>query len=153
MAGEQTSTDDFDEAALATPKIVLVAGRTLLATGVFTTLLGVQSVVNLRIEGPAGFAPPLTVVVGIAASAVGLSLSRARGWAAPAAVALSAGISFTSSVWLLWTVANGYLAPLSLLVPPLAYAATVLALIALGPARKAADARRRAAEAGIDLGI
>ncbi len=143
-----------DDADLAAPSLLVrIAGRVVLVAGVFTVLLGVQTLSNLRMVGLWMVVPPLQLLGGAAMAVCGWKLSRARGWAALAALIVSALSAVTTTLWSVVALLNGYVSLLSFMVVVGGVAGAVMAGLTIGECRRADAARARLAEQGLDMGL
>lgn len=151
-----TPTADAEEldAALASPSLLVrIAGRVALVSGVFTLLLGVQTLSNLRFAGLWAVVPVLQLVCGAGLAVSGWKLSRARGWAAISATALGALTALGTTTWTVMALLAGYVSLLSFMVVLGAVASAVMAGITIGECRRADGARARLEEQGLNLGL
>jgi hypothetical protein len=78
---------------------------------------------------------------------------RARDTATVAGAALAAMCGLGMTSWFIGTMMLGVFSCVSLIVMPLALGATLTAVFAIAPARRASAARRRLSEQGIELGL
>ena len=136
------------------PTIVKIAGGVLLGAGVFGAfhVLQLMGIVS-SIRGAFVAVPPAMGVASAIGLIAGIGLARSRGWAGWAAIAAGALLWVTSSVWFLFAIVNGLFTLFGLLVPGMAFAALVLAVLARNPCEATALARKRLAEHGLDLGV
>src|SRR5258708_4115226 len=156
VQGESTSQgEELDDlAAAATPARVRAAGITLLVAGGFGALHVVQLYgVIIVIRGPFSLAPHLMAIETVAALVVGVSLARARGWAAWSAIVVAALLAATSGAWFLFAMANGLFTLFGMFVPGLAMLALVLAFVAQTACLATARARERLEQQGLELGV
>jgi bacteriorhodopsin len=144
---------DADIAAAAAPTTAVIAGRVGLALGVFTLLLGGQSLSNLRFMSWVIAIPILMLPLGLAVLVSGWQLSRARGWAAIACAVLAAVIGFVDLGWTVLALTFGYFSALSFIVGVAAFVVLLLAVLSIGACRRADEARARLLAQGFDLGV
>jgi hypothetical protein len=143
-----------DIAAATPPFVTKAAGGVVVLAGAVVAFTAAQTLMmfeqlfppfDLGTEAQLGLALPTIVV--------GAMLFRARAWAALAAIALSFALFLLSVLWLVATFAGGLFSVLALGAPVASAAAFVMSLLALGPSRRAARARQRMRERGLNLGL
>jgi hypothetical protein len=144
---------DADIRAAAPPLVAVLGGRVALVLGVFTVLLGAQSLGNLRFVSWYWLLPLAMLPLGVASVISGWKLSRGRGWAAIAVVALAGFLGLFVSGWTLLALTFGYFSMLSPMVAMAAFVAALLAGLAIGPCRRADAARAKLLSEGLDLGV
>jgi hypothetical protein len=98
------------------------------------------------------YAPPGVLVVGVALVWLGSRIYSQRVWAAKVAAGLTGVIALAMGIWYFARLGLG-VNPLTALLPFASVTAAVFAARAIGPCQKTADARRRAAAAGLDLDL
>jgi hypothetical protein len=148
-----TGSNEPDIQAAAPPLVAVIAGRVGLVLGVFTLLLGVQTLSNMRFASWHVVLPILMLPLGAGSAVSGWSLSRGRGWAAIAMTALAPLTGLFVSVWTVLALTWGYF---SLLSPMVAFAALVtllLAALSIGVCRRSDRARAQLLAQGFDLGV
>jgi len=144
---------DADIQAAAPPQVAVLGGRVGLVLGVFTGLLGAQSLSNLRFVSWYWLLPALMLPLAAATIACGWKLSRARGWAAIATTVLAVLVGLLVTVWTVLALTFGYFSLLSPMVALAAFITALLAGLSIGPCRRADEARARLLDAGLDLGV
>lgn len=146
-------TADVDIQAATPPLVAVLAGRVGLALGVFTALLGAQSLSNLRFVSWHWLVPAAMLPLAVGAGVSGWKLSRARGWAAIATTALSIVIGLWVSGWTVLALTFGYFSMLSPMVALASFLTALLSVLSIGPCRRADAARARLLADGLDLGV
>lgn len=146
------TTEDHDLAALSPfwPKVA--AALTALA-GLCAILGALQTWLTVEILGAMEVMPVVNCLLGVAAIGVATRLVAARRWAAVVSLAVSSLLVLGSGVWLIYAVANGFIAAFVLLAPTMSAAATFLCAISIGPCDRAERARDRLASQGLELGL
>jgi bacteriorhodopsin len=144
---------DADIQAATPPLTAVFAGRVSLALGVFTILLGAQSLSNLRFASWIIVIPIVMLPLGLAALVSGWQLSRARGWAAITCTVLAAFDLFLTMAWTVLALTFGYFSMLSVIVGMSAFLVLLLAVLSIGACQRADQARARLSAQGFDLGV
>lgn len=144
---------DADLQHAAAPAVAVLAGRVGLALGLFTVLLGLQSLTNLRFASFHWLIPALMLPLGGSVVLAGWKLSRGRGWAAIAVLALASFTALCVASWTLLALTFGYFSMLSPMVLLAAFLTGLLAALAIGPCRRSDEARARLLREGLDLGL
>jgi hypothetical protein len=144
-----------DDTALAVvPRLVKIAGGIVFTASAFAAihvlqLFGIVAAIR-------GFLGVLLYAMGaeaVAGLVAGIALARARPWAPWAAIAVAALLWATSAVWFVFALVNGVFTLFGFIVPGMAFAAMILAILARRPCETAAAARVRLGEQGLDLGL
>lgn len=141
-----------DELAAATPFIARAAGGALMACGLFEAVSGLQ-LWGFILLGWVQAVPFVLVAAGLAAMGTGFQSARGRAGAVVSGLVIAPMILFGSSLWAIFGLTRGFVSIFGLLVPAVALASIALLVLAIGPTRRATDARNRLAEQGLDLGI
>lgn len=145
---------DFHEEVSATEAtgMVKAAGGLQAATGVLVAFSGIQlKLVGLTGKSWVTMMPWLMIVGGVVAVYLAVKILKTRGWAALGGTALNALIGLGMGVWVLLTLASGFVSLIATLVPMVALLGTVFGAIAIGPCLRASQARRKLQDAGIDM--
>lgn len=123
-------------------------------SGLIATLTGLQFTTSASFHDPLYDAVPWSLV-GLGVVQLGLALLVLRNsHAATIAVSLLAPVIAVVAVgWALLASSNGIWSPIAMCEVPLAGTAALLAPFALGPTRRARDAKRRLQDSGMDLGF
>jgi hypothetical protein len=129
-----------------------VAGALLLLAGFFTALLGVQTLLILRLQGLAVGIIVVELVLGPATFGFGWGVARVRGWAAVGGAVSAALMALLGAVYVVLALLSGVVSLLAMGVVPLAAVAAVLAAFAVGPGRRADAARERLRDQGLETG-
>jgi hypothetical protein len=135
------------------------AGEVVLASAVVAIngglhLLGVvQLLYFVRLFGPYRLVPWGIAAFGVAFLVLGSKIYAQRLWAVRAALIVSALGALGMALWFLRAAGSGMYSPLTMILPGASVTAVVCAAMALGPCARTAAARRRAAEAGLDLDL
>jgi hypothetical protein len=147
-------TEEDDIAAAAAPLLARVAGGVVVLAGLVVLLTAVQTWMILdRLYPPYNLGPDAEFALGVPAVIVGVMIFRARAWAAMAAIGLAGLMTLVSALWLVVSFAHGLFSFFALGAPFLAMAAFVLSILALGPCRRATEARGRLEAQGMNLGL
>lgn len=120
--------------------------------GLFEAVSGLQ-LWGFILTGWVKAVPFVLVATGLAAIGFGFQSARGRAQAVVAGLVVAPFILASSSVWALFGLTRGFVSIFGLLVPALALASIALLVLAVGPTRRATEARKRLAEQGLDLGI
>lgn len=147
-----SAQEDADISAAAAPLVSILGGRVVVVLGVFTALLGVQSLANLHFFGWHWLLPASMLPGGVAAVVCGWKLSRGRGWAAVASTALAAGVAVLTAGWTVLALTWGYFSLLSPLVGFASVVAGLLSALSIGACLRTDAARARLLADGLDLG-
>ncbi len=142
-----------DTALAAVPVLVKLAAGVVFLAGA----IGAIHVLQLfgligRIRGPFAFAPHAMGLESAGAIVAGVALARARGWAWWVASTSGGLLWTTSAAWFLFALGNGFFTLFGFLVPCLGFGALVFGLLARKACQVTAEARRRLAEQGFELG-
>ena len=142
-----------DDIALTQPTgMVKAAAILVVVSGLIAALVGIQLLVSVTIvHRLLRLVPYALLVAGFGAGFLGWKTMKTRGWAAIGSAAIGGLLTLGMGYWVLLSTAAGFISLLALLLPPLALIATVFAGLAIGPCRRADAARRRLAEAGVDM--
>jgi hypothetical protein len=136
------------QAVTPTPRAT-VGGVAVLAAGLFTVLLGVQTYWLTRFEGAVTWIIPTMWLLGSLTVVCGWYIRRLRAWAAMGGALTSVFIAVCGMVWVVYSFMNGLFSLLALMVVPIAATSVVASAINVGPARRAEQARRRLAESDL----
>jgi hypothetical protein len=145
----------LDDTALATlPPRVKVAAAVIFMAGAFG-MIHVAQLFGLvaRIQGPWAAVPHAMGFAAACTGLAGVSLYRARPWAAWLGASAGGVLWATSTAWFLFAAANEFFTLFGVVVPFFALAALVFALRARKACEITAAARRRLAEQGFELGV
>lgn len=146
-------SDDLDFNALRpTSRSKAAAGVSVMA-GFVTLLLANQTNTIIRFEGMFALLILLQFVLGAGFLVCGYFVLRMRGWAVWSTMGVGALTAVTSAGWLVFTLANGVVSLMPLLVVPLTAFAGFLAYTSKDDIALAEEARRRMEESGMDLGV
>lgn len=152
--GGPAAPGEFDDEVSATEPngVVKAAGGLQAAAGVMLAFAGFQ----LKLVGLTGkpwvmTVPWLMIFAGILTVFFAVKLFKTRSWAAIGGTVLNGIILLGMGGWVLLSLASGFFSLIASLVPMLALAGTVLGAIAIAPCLRAAEARRRLQDAGIDM--
>lgn len=124
----------------------------MMGCGLFEAVSGLQ-LWGFILTGWVNAVPFVLIALGLVAIGVGFMSARGRAQAVVAGLVVAPVILFGNSLWALFGLTRGFVSIFGLLVPALALASIALLVIAIGPTRRATEARRRLAEQGLDLGI
>lgn len=145
--------EDADLEAIRIHKGVKAAGGAALATGVFTALLGVQTIaVVAHWTLYIGLTAFLQCGLGLASAYFGVRLMRMRGWAALAASGSLGVLVLVNLAWFVYAISQGVLSLLALGLCPLSGLSAVGAGLCIPITRKADRARDRLRDQGIEAG-
>ena len=150
-APQATAEDDI--AAATPPLVAKVAGGLVAFAGAIVGLTGVQTLMIVDLRGAFAAAPWALALLGLAHVFVGAAVFRARAWAAMVALGGMVLLMLLTAAWLVFSIAHGLVSLYALGSPVAATAAFVLAILALGPCRRATAARTRLRDQGMNLGI
>ena len=128
------------------------SGGIMLLGGVFTVLLGVQTALVWRASAIVGVALILMFGLGSVLAFSGWLVARVRGWASLTGAIAGGTMAVFGLGWAIFALLNGLFSPLSLLVVPLNALGSLLALVRLGPGRRADAARERLRDQGLEAG-
>lgn len=142
-----------DIAAASPPTLARLAGGGVALAGVVVGLTGAQTLAMVSIRGPLAAAPWVLLLSGITELVLATFVFRARARAALLAIVWSFGMVLSAGGWLFVSLTHGLFSLYALGGPGVALGAAVLALLALGPSRRASEARARLKAQGMDLGI
>jgi hypothetical protein len=152
--GGEVDGHDFHDEVSATQAtgVVKAAGGLQAAAGVLLASAGVQ----LKLVGIIGRpwvmrVPWLMILGGVVAVFFAVKIFKTRGWAALGGTVVNGLVLVGMGLWVLLTLASGFVSLIATLVPMVALAGTVLGALAIGPCLRADAARRKLQEAGIDL--
>lgn len=120
--------------------------------GVFTVLLGVQTALVWRVSAIVAVALVLMFGLGAVFAVSGWLVMRVRGWASLAGTIAGSTMAVFGLGWAIFALFNGLFSPLALLVVPLNAIGSLLALVRLGPGRRADAARERLRDQGLEAG-
>ena len=146
------TTEDHDLAALSPfwPKVA--AALTALA-GLCAILGSLQTWVTVEIYSAMVVLPVVDFLLGVGAIGVAARLVSARRWAAIVGLALSSLLVLGTGVWMVYALANRFIAAFVLLAPIMSVAAAGLCAVSIGACDRAERARERLASQGLELGL
>lgn len=144
--------EEHDELAAATPFLARAAGGALMACGLFAAVSGLQ-LWGFVLFGWIRVVPIVLIVAGLLAMGIGFQAARGRIAAVMAGLFVAPGILLGGSAWSLFGLTRGFVSIFGLVLPAIALAAVALLALAVGPTRRASEARKRLAEQGFELGI
>jgi hypothetical protein len=142
--------DDLD--ALVIPSSVKLAGGMLIGAGVCVGIVGLQAL-GLRTTGFFSLVGPLAVVLSGGCVFSGWGVVRGRARSATFGLAVGGATALFDLVWVVLAFLNGLISPISMLVLPLAIAATVLIAVAFKEVKRIEGARERLRAQGLDAGL
>lgn len=143
---------DADIASAEPPILVKLAAAVQALAGLFVALSGFQVLdVTWRAEW-ANFVPPFLVVMGLSSIGLGAMQYRARTWAAFASAIVAGLVALAMLGWLFYTFTS-VVSCIQYLAVPLSGLSAILALVAIGPIRRTAEARQRLSDRGLNLGL
>jgi hypothetical protein len=148
-----SANPDVDIADASTPLIAKASGGLILFAGALFVLMALQTLAVVNIYGFMKVTPYFILALGVGLVATGVSIFRAQGWAPIAAIVVAALGLIASSVWLVFSFANGLFGLFALGAPGFALASIFGGALSMGPCKKASDARARLAAAGLGFGI
>ncbi len=144
---------DEDVQAAAPSTLVRIAGRAATLTGVFTVVLGFQTLANIRLVGIFAVAPFAQLLFGVALAVAGWKLSRGRGWAAIASAVLAALTVLATLGFSITALLGGYVSLMPVFVIFSGVVSAVMAGIGIGECLRGDKARERLAAQGLDMGL
>jgi hypothetical protein len=147
-----TATED-DIAAAVPPLLARIAGGTAVLAGAIVGLTGAQTLLIVTVRGPMASAPYFLGALGLAEIVIAVFVFRARAWAVVLAIGSSTLLALASTVWLFFSVGHGLFSLVALGAPVASVAATIFAVLAVGPSQRATAARERLGAQGMNLGI
>lgn len=153
LHGLAINDGDDDVQAAAPSTLVRIAGRVCTAAGVFTVVLGLQTLVNVRLIGVFAVAPFAQLLFGVALAVGGWMLSRGRGWAAIASTVLAALTVLATLAFAVTALVGGYVTFMPVFVIIGGVAGAVMAGLSIGECLRADRARERLQAQGLDLGL
>jgi len=145
--------EDADLQAVTVPSSVKVGGGTLLLLGVLTLVLCLQTSLAVRFTVVSTPIVLLMFAVGLACALLGFYLTRGSGRAAVAGTVLAGASFFLLAGWVGFSLYNGLLSLLALLLLPLSLLAATFGALSMSWARRADLARERLRAQGLDLGL
>jgi hypothetical protein len=152
---QPTGEDPLDRALADTQRTrpVVVASVTAASNGGLLLMQTMQLYYFLHLEGAYQLVPPVLLVLGVALLVLASKLYSQRPWAAVAALVVSAVAAAVMGIWCILMFMSGLLPLLTELLPFALAVGAVVAALAIGPCRRTAAARRRAAAAGLDIDL
>lgn len=151
---DSSRSGDGDLSQLQVKGTVSAAAALNGASGVIAVLTGLQFTTSASFHEPLYNALPWALTA-LGAVQAGLALMVLRNHhgatIAVSFVALLVAIAAVAWAGLAWS--SGFGSPMAIVEIPLAGCAAILAPFALGPTRRARDARRRLQDSGMDLGF
>lgn len=144
------SEDDDLRAVTATP-LAKASGVVAIGTGLYTLLLALQTSAAVRLTGALAFIVPSMIFLGVTLLVCGWSLRKMRGWAATSSALVGGLVSVGSLAWFGIGLTIGLLTLMPLIVFGAAATTCVLAMLCIGPARRADVARERLLEQDVNL--
>ena len=144
---------DADLHAITVPSSVKASGVSMLALGVLTLVLCLQTSLAVRLNAISTPIVLFMFVDGLTCALLGFYLTRGSGRAAVSGTVF-AGLTFLLLViWVGFSLFNGLLSLLSLSLLPLSLLAATLCALSISWARRADQARERLRAQGLDLGL
>ncbi|MDQ3034571.1 MAG: hypothetical protein M3Y87_19335 [Myxococcota bacterium] len=155
MTGTSREPDgDADLAQLRVRGTVSAAAALNGMSGVIAVLSGVQFTTSAAFHDPLYNVVPWALVgLGVVQLGLALLVMRNSHGATIALSFLAPLITMVALGWAMLAWTNGFHSFIAVCEIPLAGSAAVLAPFALGPTRRARDAKRRLQDAGMDLGF
>lgn len=146
-------TTDADVRAAEPSALVKIAAAAQAMAGGFIALCGLQLVGIRSYNYPiVGALPYVLMIGGVGLLALSTRVYRARMWAAVSACGLAPLLALVLVAWAIFSYGQ-ILSCMLFCTLPLSFLASVIGLAALGSVRAAANARRRLAEQGMNLGL
>lgn len=144
---------DADVKATQPTLVVKLAAAVQALTGVFVGLSGLQLVGIVFYRHPILNALPWTLMIsGVALIVIAARVFRARAWAAIAGVVIAPALALLLGFWAIYSFGDVFSCVLMLAIP-LTLIATGLGALAIGPVRRATEARERLDAQGFNLGL
>ncbi len=145
---------DADLAQLNVKGTVNAAAALNGMSGVIAFLSGIQFTTSASFHDPLYNVVPWSLVVfGVVQLGLALLVMRNHHGATIAASFVAPLVTLIAVGWAGLAWSNGFGSFLAIIAIPLAGSADILAPLALGPTRRARDARRRLQDSGLDLGV
>ncbi|HYQ04687.1 MAG TPA: hypothetical protein VER96_38700 [Polyangiaceae bacterium] len=146
-------TQDADLQAVTVPSQVKIGGGTLLLWGVLTLVLCLQTALAVRFTAITTPIVLLMFALGLSGAWFGFKLTRGSGKAAVSGVVLTGVSFFLFAAWVGFSLYNGLLSLLAILLLPLSLLAALFCGLSVSWARRADQARERLRAQGLDLGL
>ena len=138
---------DADPSAL-----VKMAAAVQALAGLFVGLTGLQLVGTRWVAGWPDYAPYVLLALGASHVFLGATVFRARNWAAVTSAGLGVVTALVMIGWLFY-VFTTIMSCILYVAVPFAVLNAILSFVALSGVRTTAEARRRLAEQGMNLGL
>lgn len=149
-----TNTDSADDISAITPTSgVKVAGGLTILSGFIACVLALQAGTLLGARGVYRLSEPLFLLLGLACLVGGYRLTRMRAGSARWSMFAAAFTALAGLLWFVMTLQAGVLVLMALGLVPVASLATIAGLASLKPVERAAAARKRLREQGLDSGL
>ena len=144
--------EDDDFVAIVVPQSVKVSRGALLFSGILTLVLGLQTVLSVRLTSFTGVIVGAMFGLGGSCSAMGFQLTRGSGRAAVMGIGFSAATFLLHAVWFVFGAFHGFVSLLAFILMPLASTSLICAARSVVWARRADGARERLRAQGLDSG-
>ncbi len=149
-----TNTDSIDDISAITPTTgVKVAGGLTILSGFVSCVLALQAGTLLGARGIYRLSEPLFGLLGVACIVGGYRLTRMRAGSARGSTVAAALTGLSGLIWFGMTLQAGVFVLMALGLVPIASLATIAALASWKPVERAAAARKRLREQGLDSGL
>lgn len=149
-----TNTDSVDDISAITPTSgVKLAGGLTILSGFIACVLALQAGTLLGARGIYRLSEPLFLLLGLACLVGGYRLTRMRGGSARWSTLAAALTALAGLLWFVMTLQAGVLVLMALGLVPVASLATIAGLASFKPVERAAAARKRLREQGLDSGL
>jgi hypothetical protein len=153
MDSPASPTDDEDLKYVNPTFPKAAAGFTLLA-GALGILTGIQALTTVRIFAALwAVVPYVLIALGGALVVLSKSVFIARPWAAISVMSVAALLAVASGGWLVFAVANGFIALYAIWTPVWSLLAVGFCAAALAPSLRAERVRERLRAEGLGLGL
>lgn len=149
----ETGASDDDFRATTASAIVRAAAALQAVTGLLLLANGLQLWMMVTFFGALAVVPWAMIALAVLSIYCAAQVQRARAWAAMLGAGVAALVAIGVGAWLVTSFSSGLYSCLAFVVVPVAVASTVLAILAIGPARRATEIRKRLAASGIELGL
>lgn len=151
-APDNTLLDETLAATRRSPEVIRAAIAVALAGALFLIQAAQFYTFYVAFYGLYRYAPPGTLIFGLALVTLGSRIYSQRVWAVTAATVMSGVVGLAMLAWFIARKGQG-MNPLTAILPFSSIAAAVIAGLAIGPCKRTAAARQRAAAAGLDLDL
>ncbi len=146
------TVDEEDLATIMPTTIAKAGGGAQMFVGLFGLVLALQTSSIVRFRGLQQLILPTMILFASVLLVTGWKTTKGRGSAAFVGTFVAGFYALLAIAWLVYSFSNSLFSVVAVFLGPASLVAAILTALAIGPGRKADDARERLRAQGMDVG-